>query len=241
MSLSGQTWWIVGASEGLGRALARSMAAEGVRLILSARNAERLETLAADLPGASTLPLDVTDPAAVAKAWAAAGEIDGMLYCAGAYDPMTATDWQAEAAQRMVAVNFTGAMHVLSHVAPAFGARGAGHIVLIGSLAGYRGLPGAIGYGASKAALMNLGESLYADLAPSGVKVQVVSPGFIRTRLTDKNDFDMPQIMTPEAAAARVLKAMRGGRLSTAFPRPFSLLFSLGRLLPAGLFYRIFR
>jgi short-subunit dehydrogenase len=140
----------------------------------------------------------------------------------------------------MCQVNFIGAVRLLGHVVPGFARRGAGHVVLIGSLAGHRGLPGAIGYGASKAALMHLGETLYADLRRSGVRIQIVNPGFIRTRLTAKNDFAMPFIQTPQAAADHVMCAMRGARFSTSFPAPFSWLFTLGRWLPEWVFYRIF-
>lgn len=237
---TGKTWWIIGASEGLGRALAQALDAEGASLTLSARNAERLQSLAAPLKDARALPMDVTDSASVANAVAIVGDIDGILYCAGFYEPMNAAQWDANAALAMCEVNFMGAVHVMGHLAPTFAKRGAGHIALIGSLAGYRGLPDSVGYSASKAGLMNLGESLYADLHRKGVKVQVISPGFIKTRLTKKNDFNMPQIMSPETAAGHVMHAMRGGKLSSAFPRPFAWLFTWGRLLPARLFYRIF-
>ncbi len=236
---AGKRYWIVGASEGLGRELARALDARGARLILSARNRERLTALADELGDSTILPMDVTDPGSVAQAVAAAGQCDGIIYCAGFYQPMQAAEWDANAAMAMCEVNFMGAMRVLGHVAPAFAARGAGHIVLVGSLSGFRGLPGAIGYSASKAGLMSLGESLYADLRHRGVTVQMVSPGFIRTRLSEKNDFTMPQIMSPERAAARIVAALESGRFHTAFPRPFSWLFTLGRFLPAAVFYRI--
>lgn len=133
-----------------------------------------------------------------------------------------------------------GAIRALGHVVPTMAARGTGHIVLIGSLSGHRGLPGAIGYGASKAALMHLGENLQADLRHTDLRVQVINPGFIRTRLTDKNDFDMAQIMEPKDAAAHVLRAMKTRRFETNFPRPFSWLFLIGRLVPRRWFLRLF-
>ena len=235
----GRVWWIVGASEGLGRALAGALAAEGAQLILSARNAGRLRALADTLPGARAVAMDVTDAGSVARAVAEAGSVDGVIYAAGAYRPMAAPEWDRDAAEAIADVNFTGALRLMGHIAPAFAARGAGCIVLIGSLAGFRGLPGAIGYGASKAALMNLGESLHADLRRHGVRVRIISPGFIETRLTAQNDFTMPQIMTPERAARHVIRAIRGRRVHVAFPRPFAWLFSWGRFLPAGIFTRI--
>jgi short-subunit dehydrogenase len=236
---SGKTYWLIGASEGLGRALAGLMAAEGARLVLSARNAERLEDLAATLPHARPLAMDVTDDGSVRAAVADLGEIDGVIYCAGAYEPMTAADWDVDAALQVSEVNFTGALRSLGHVVPAMAARGAGHIVLIGSLAGFRGLPGAIGYGASKAALMHLAENLYMDLSGSGVKVQQINPGFIKTRLTDKNAFDMPYIITPEDAAHRTLKAMKSRRFATSYPWQMAGFFRAGALMPIRWFRRL--
>lgn len=234
-------WWIVGASEGLGRALARELDAAGEALVLSARNAARLDALAAELGNARALALDVTDAASMRRAADAIGEIRGVVYSVGLYDPMSARDWDTEAAVAMAEANFTGALRVLGAVLPGMIARGSGQIVLVGSLAGFRGLPGAIGYGASKAAVMHLAENLRADLAGTGVRVQVVNPGFIDTRLTRKNSFAMPFLMSPEAAAARVARAIRGGGFATSFPTGFSLVFRLGACLPLGVFQSLFR
>lgn len=238
--ISGRRYWLVGASEGLGRALAEALDAEGASLILSARTAERLESLAGELRDARALPLDVTDPESVSNAAQKLEKIDGVIYNAGAYDPVNATDWRPDAVRQMAQVNFLGALNVLGEVLPGMVARGHGHIVLVGSLSGFRGLPGAIGYGASKAGLMHLAENLALDLRGSGITVQRVNPGFIATRLTAKNDFRMPQIMEAEEAAEHVLRAMRSGRFSTSFPAPFSWVFTLGQHLPLSLFQRIF-
>lgn len=234
-----QRWWLIGASEGLGRALATAMAAEGARLILSARGEERLRALAGDLD-ARALPLDVSDPAAVATAAEAAGPVDGLIYLAGAYWPMKAQEWDSARMETMLDVNLNGAVRVLGHVLPGMIARNQGRVVLTGSLAGFRGLPGSLGYGQSKAALMNLGQSLQADLRGTGVRVQLVNPGFIRTRLTDRNDFSMPFLMDPDEAAAHMLRAIRSGRPATSFPTVFSWLFRAGRLLPTPLWNRLF-
>lgn len=241
MKLAGKTYWIVGASEGLGRALAQALDKAGASLILSARNSDRLAELCKTLRDAKPLAMDVTDPLAVVTAVEMAGAVDGVVYCAGQYTQLKARDWDADAVATMCEVNFLGAVRLLGHLVPRFAQDNRGHIVLIGSLAGFRGLPGAIGYGASKAALMHLGENIHADLRGTDVKVQVVNPGFIKTRLTDKNHFRMPFIQTPEHAAMHVLAAMQSRRFSTSFPAPFSWLFIFGRLLPRGLFYRIFR
>lgn len=236
-----RTWWIVGASEGLGAALARSLDAEGARLLLSARSEPMLAALAQGLTNARVLPMDVTRAESVSDAARSAGVVDGLIYCVGLYEPMSARDLAPEIAADMAEANFVGALRVLGHVVPGMVSRGEGRIMLIGSLAGFVGLPRAIGYGASKAALMHLAENMRADLSGTGIVVQRANPGFIRTRLTDKNDFRMPQIMTPEEAARYVIAALRSGRFSTSFPRPFSLLFELGRYLPLPLFQWLLR
>ncbi len=239
--LSGKRYWLVGASEGLGRALALGLSRAGVELVLSARDTDRLEALAADLPGnAQVVACDVSDRASVMQAAQAAGDLDGVVFLAGVYWPFGAKDWNAEQAETMIDVNFIGAARVLGAVIPGFVARKRGHVVITGSLAGFAGLPGSIGYGSSKAGLMHLAESMHADLRGSGVDVQLANPGFIRTRLTDKNDFTMPFLMEPDRAAAEMLTLMRSERFSRSFPWGFSLVFRLGRLLPDALYFRLF-
>lgn len=238
--MRGQRWWLIGASEGLGRALAQAMADQGVELILSGRDDARLQDLADSLPRAQALAMDVTDSASIQAAAGRAGTVDGVVYLAGAYWPMRAQDWDTDRALAMIDVNLSGAVRVTGAVLPAMLARGRGHLVLTGSLAAYRGLPGAIGYGASKAGLMNLAQSLQADLHATGVSVHLVNPGFIRTRLTDLNDFSMPFLMEPDQAARQMLRAIRSGRGTTAFPAVFSWLFRAGRLLPDALWHRLF-
>jgi len=235
---TGRRYWLVGASEGLGRDLAKVMSRAGVHLIVSARNADRLSDLVAELPGpARAVACDVADPASVARAAAEAGEIDGVVYLAGLYWPMRSQDWDAARIEAMCDVNFTGAARVLGQVLPAMVARDRGHVVLTGSLAGFRGLPGAAGYGASKAAIMALAESLHADLRGSGVEVQVVNPGFIRTRLTAQNDFSMPFLMDADEAARRMFEHMGTRRFKTSFPAAFAAFFRLGQFLPDWAWY----
>jgi short-subunit dehydrogenase len=238
---NGKRYWLVGASEGLGRALALKMSRAGAELVLSARSGERLEALAAELPGrARVVPMDIADRESVKAARAEVGEIDGMIFLAGVYWPLSAKAWDAEAVETMFDVNLTGAARVLGEVVPGFVARDRGHIVLTGSLSGFRGLPGAIGYAASKAGLHSLAESLDGDLKDTGVEVQLVNPGFIKTRLTDKNDFKMPFIMEPEAAAGVFFEHMTAGGFVRSFPTLFSLVFRLSAFLPHGLYRRLF-
>ena len=239
--LAGKRYWLVGASEGLGLALAQGMSAAGADLVLSARNADRLAAAVASLPGrAQAMPMDVADAGAVRAAAAQVGAVDGLVWLAGVYWPMRAQDWNADQVEAMCDINFTGCARVLGAVLPGMVARGSGHVVLTGSLSGFRGLPGAIGYGASKAGVMALAESLQADLRGSGVRVQLANPGFIRTRLTGKNTFRMPQIMEPEAAAAHMLRLMASDRFSHSFPTPFQWLFRAANFLPDTLYYRLF-
>ena len=240
-SFNGKTYWLVGASDGLGAALAHAMSAAGADLVLSARSEDKLRALADDLPGpARAVPVDVSDMDSVRTAAEAAGHVDGLVYLAGVYWPMSSTDWDAEKATAMVDINFTGLMRVLGAVVPDMVARDAGHIVITGSLSGFRGLPGAVGYAASKAGTMSLAECMYADLRKTGVDVQLPNPGFIRTRLTDKNDFTMPFIMEPEDAAERMLSHMRTRKFKTSFPRGFSLVFRLSQFMPDWMYYRLF-
>lgn len=248
---TGKRWWIIGASEGLGRALALALAREGAQLVVSARNRDRLAALLDEMARfapdtartAQIVVMDVTDTASVAQAVAQAmqeaGPPDGLIYAAGAYAPMRAQDWNAQTAETVCDVNFMGAMRVLGRLVPDMAARNRGHIALIGSLAGYTGLPGAIGYGASKAALMHLGENLHRDLRDTALRVQVINPGYIRTRLTAQNDFAMPMMMSPEDAADACLRALRRRRFASAFPAPFAWVFRVARHLPRSLVSRL--
>ncbi len=242
MSFSGKRYWIVGASEGLGRALCEKLSSAGADLVLSARSEDRLQDLADSLPGkADVLPLDISDTDTVDAAGRRLGRVDGVVFLAGVYWPMPATEWDAKSALAMADINFTGAFRVLNQVMPDFVERDAGHVVITGSLSGFRGLPRAIGYSASKAGVMALAESMYCDLRQTGVKVQVANPGFIKTRLTDKNSFEMPFIMTPEEAAEYMFQHMQTDRFKISFPRLFSLLFRFSQFWPDWLYYRVFK
>lgn len=238
----GKRYWLIGASEGLGAALAHKLNAAGVEVIVSARSEDRLKALVAELPGkASYVPVDVSDRASVQAAAAQVGQIDGMVYLAGVYWPMKAQAWDTEQAEAMADINFTGAVRAVGAVIPQMVARDAGHIVITGSLSGFRGLPGAIGYAASKAGTMSLAESLYADLRKTGIRVQVANPGFIRTRLTDKNDFTMPFLMEPDQAAQEMFELMNDPTtFKRSFPRVFSWLFRLSQFMPDWMYYRLF-
>lgn len=238
---TGKRYWLIGASDGLGAALAAKLSAVGAEVIVSARSEDKLAALVATLPGkASYQTIDVSDNDSVIAAAKAVGEVDGVVYLAGVYWPFGAKDWDADKANAMADVNFTGLMRVMGQVVPAMVTRDEGHIVITSSLSGFRGLPGSIGYSASKAATLSLAESMYADLRKTGVQVQVVNPGFIKTQLTDKNDFKMPFLMQPEDAAREMFEHMNGDGFKKSFPWLFSLLFRGSQFLPDWLYYRIF-
>lgn len=227
-SLNGKTYWLVGASFGIGAALARELDSRGARLVLTARTHSRLAEVSETLSHPQKIVLcDVTDSASVAQAVDEAGEIDGVIYMAGDYDPMTAADWRSDRALRIAEVNFNGALRIFGAVVPAFAKRDRGHVVVVGSLAGFSGLPGAIGYGSSKAAVMQLAKDMRADLKKTGVRVQLVNPGFVDTRLTRKNGFRMPFIMDDASAARIIANHMTSRRFSRSFPTLFSWVFRL--------------
>ena len=239
MKLNGKKYWIIGASEGLGRELAIQLSNLGVELVVSARNKVRLDELSLRTK-AEVISLDVLDINSVRKAFKAVGKIDGIVYAAGDYTPLNSTSWNIDEVDKMIAINFTGAARVLGLVVPKFIAQNYGHVVMIGSLSGFRGLPNAIGYGASKAGMMHLAENIKADLYKSNIKVQLINPGFIKTRLTEKNNFKMPFIMSAEDAAKHVIRAMRRNRFQTNFPVMFSLIFRMTNFLPAFLYFWLF-
>jgi len=237
----GKRYWLVGASEGLGREVAMAVSRAGAEVIVSARSEDRLAALVADLPGkASYVAVDVQDREAVEAAAAEIGQIDGMIFLAGVYWPMSAGEWDNAKAEQMADINYLGASRCVGAVIGPMIERDAGHIVLTGSLSGFRGLPGAIGYSASKAGLMALAESMQADLRKTGVKVQLINPGFIKTRLTEKNDFAMPFIMEPEVAAREFMDHMNTDAFKKSFPLVFSWVFRLSQFLPDWAYYRIF-
>ena len=237
----GKRYWLVGASEGLGREVAFCLSRAGAEVIVSARSEERLKELVADLPGkASYMSVDVTDRAAVETAAGQIGDIDGVVYLAGVYWPMKAQEWDNEKADMMGEVNFLGASRVVGSVIKDMVTKNAGHIVLVGSLSGFRGLPGAIGYCSSKAGMMALAESMQADLRTSPINVQLINPGFIKTRLTEKNDFNMPFIMSPEDAAKEVFEHMNTEHFKKSFPMVFSWVFRLSQFMPDWMYYRLF-
>lgn len=231
----GRRVWLIGASSGIGEATARALHAQGAQVVVSARNAAALDAWAAQHPGATALALDVTDAAAVAEAartLLADGGIDLVMYCAGHYTEMRADSFDLPEVQRHWRVNFEGVLYVLDALLPVLRRQGRGHISVVSSVAGFRGLPKSLAYGPTKAALINLAETLYLDLRHEGVGVSVVNPGFVETPLTAHNDFPMPGLITPDQAAQAILHGWAAGRFEIDFPKRFTFWMRLLRLLP---------
>jgi NAD(P)-dependent dehydrogenase (short-subunit alcohol dehydrogenase family) len=237
---AGKRVWVIGASSGIGAAAARQLLMLGAHVALSARNAEAIERAASVERHALAAPLDVTDHASVLRArdriLAAWGGIDLVLVVAGGYNEMRADSFDLAAANAMIDLNLRGVFNCLDAVLPLLLEQGAGGIGIVASVAGYGGLPKALVYGPTKAALINLAESLYLDLRPRGIAVYQINPGFVDTPLTAHNDFPMPALMSAAAAAAEMVKGIERGRFHIHFPKRFTNSMRLARLLP----YRVY-
>ena len=233
----GKNVWLVGASSGIGQATAHALHAAGAKVFVSARNADALAGFVQSHPGAVALALDVTDPPALkaaAQTVLAAGKLALVMYCAGYYKELRATGFDLSEMLRHDEVNYRGALYLLDAVLPALLAQQSGHISLISSVAGYTGLPKSLAYGPTKAALINLAETLYLDLKDSRIGVSLVCPGFVETPLTAQNQFSMPALITPEQAAREILQGWRKGEFEIHFPKRFTRWMKALRLLPYG-------
>lgn len=236
---TGQRVWLVGASSGIGLATASALHAQGAQVLVSARNAQALTAFVDAHPGSHALALDVTQRDAVQQAGAqllANGPLNLVFYCAGTYQDLRATEFDLDVTRRHLDVNYTGALHVLDAVLPALLAQaqhGApAHLSVISSVAGFGGLPKSLAYGPTKAALINLAETLYLDLHDLGVGVSLVNPGFVATPLTAGNDFAMPALMSPEDAAQAILRGWARGDFEIHFPKRFTRMMKMLNLLP---------
>lgn len=240
----GKTVWLVGASSGIGQATAHALHARGARVVVSARNAQSLDDFVRDHTGALALPLDASDAAAVkiaAQTVLALGPLDLLMYCAGYYRELRATGFDLAEMLKHQQVNYTGALYLLDAVLPALLKRGSGHISLVGSVAGYRGLPKSLAYGPTKAALINLAETLHVDLKPCGVGVSIVNPGFVETPLTAQNQFSMPALISPAQAATEILAGWARGEFEIHFPKRFTRWMKTLRVLPYALYFPAIR
>ena len=241
----GKRVWIIGASSGIGAACATLLLERGASVALSARHRASLELLCAGQPLAQALPLDITVPeqlrAACGQLQQQWSHIDLILVVAGGYQAMRADDFDLAAAQGLLALNVGGVFNCLEQALPWLLRQGSGGIGLVASVAGYGGLPKALAYGASKAALINLTESLYLDLHPRGIDVYQINPGFVATPLTAGNDFKMPALMTAADAAAAMLDGIERGQFHIHFPKRFTNTMRLARLLPYRAYFWLIR
>jgi short-subunit dehydrogenase len=235
-SYAGQRVWVIGASYGIGAAIARDLLARGAKVALSARKRELLAQVAGDSPAALIAPLDVTDHAsvlaarnAIVQAW---GGVDLALVVAGTHIEMRGDEFDLAKARQLLDVNLYGVLNCVDVIVPTLLAQQSGGIAVVASVAGYIGLPKALVYGASKAALINFTESLYNDLRPKGLGVYLVNPGFVDTPLTQKNDFEMPALMKAEDAARVTLDEIAAGRFEIHYPKRFTRMLKLLRVLP---------
>lgn len=245
----GKRVWLLGASSGIGAALARALLSEGARVAVSARSAAKLEALVRDRPAGLVLPCDVADPGSIAAAWQSLLHhwqgVDLAIYIAGDYVPMRAWAFDMAAAQRMIDVNLVGAVNFAACVVPQLLAQDnapvKGEIAFVASVAGYRGLPKSLIYGPTKAALINFAEALAIDLQPRGVGVRLINPGFVATPLTAGNDFAMPALQSSEEAAASIIAGYRSSAFEIHFPKRFTYVMKLLALLPARLYFPLVR
>lgn len=223
-------YWVIGASSGIGAALAQELVRRGGEVAISARKAEDLQEVAGD--AMQVVPLDATDRAAVKVAAEQLDDVDVVIWCAGYWKQFDAAAWDADIFERHIEVNLLGLNNVLAAVIPQMVAKRRGHLVGIASVAGYRGLPGAEAYGATKAAQINLLEGLRAALSKHHVRVTTVCPGFVRTPMTDTNEFPMPFLIDADEAATAIADGLEKNRAEIVFPLPMAVTMKLARLVP---------
>ena len=246
-NVKGKYIWILGASSGIGAALAKELADRGAILALSARREEKLEELAKTLAGENHIiaPLDVSDPASIKAAQdhilAQAPHIDSAIFMAAIYSPHDGEKKTLSFIHDILDVNLGGAFNLVDCLQEQFEKQGYGQLVLCASVAGYRGLPGGQPYCATKAALINLGESLRIELEPKNIDVKIICPGFVKTPLTHKNDFSMPMIIEADEAARAIAKGLISRSFEIHFPKKFTLIMKVLRILPNVVYVGIAR
>ena len=239
--------WVIGASSGIGEACAKALLSQGAKVALSSRRVERLNQIALSVAVDQTLviPVDVTDDGqlqdgykTILGAW---GGIDLLLFVSGMYVPLRADNFDIKIAEKTIDANLLGPMRATALVLPEMLKSHSGHIAIVGSVAGYSGLPKALAYGPSKAAIINFCENLYYDLLPTGVSVHMISPGFVATEATAQNDFEMPALITADVAAQEILTGIQKGEFDIHFPKQFSRFLKFLRILPYPIYFWIVR
>ena len=236
--------WVVGASSGIGRATAEALLQAGAKVAVSSRQEAPLQALAQQYPHAWVVPADVTSLESLqdaAQQVQANQGLDWVIYCAGHYQPLRADHYDLGQMMRHQDVNYLGALRMLEVVLPSLLSQHQGHVSLVASVAGYRGLPQSLAYGPTKAALIHLAEALYLDLQSSGIGVSVVNPGFVETPLTAQNDFHMPALIQPQEAARQMLAGWAVGDFEIHYPRRFTRVLKFLSCLPYRLYFQAVR
>jgi short-subunit dehydrogenase len=243
---NGKTFWIIGCSTGIGYALAEHLSMQGAHLILSARSKDKLDALNERLGGRHLVAaFDIGDARATQEAFTAiqgqCEKIHSALFLAASYSPHNGQRKAINEIYDMLRINLGGAFNMIDVIEPYFEKQGFGQIVLCGSVAGYRGLPFGQPYCATKAAIINLAESLKTELRPKNIDVKVINPGFVKTPLTDKNSFPMPMIITADKAAEAIAKGINRKAFEIHFPKRFTYLIKLLRIMPNWLYLTLAR
>ncbi|WP_010323285.1 SDR family NAD(P)-dependent oxidoreductase [Marinobacterium stanieri] len=241
--------WITGAGTGIGRSTALLLSSFGCDVVISGRRQKPLDEVAEQARARGydgriwPLAMDVTEPGAYQRAldeiqqeWTLP---DLVILNAGNHIPMSLDELNLDNCRALMEINYFAVMAGLETILPRMRERGSGQIACTASLAGYRGLPTAAAYGGSKAALINACEALQVELAGSGVRLQVINPGFVKTPLTDRNPFAMPQLIEPDEAAHALIKGLKSSRFEIRFPRLFAAFMSLLAYLPDRLYFRL--
>tara|TARA_A100001035_G_C27639023_1_gene433660 strand:+ start:42 stop:800 length:759 start_codon:yes stop_codon:yes gene_type:complete len=242
--MSNKVIWITGASTGIGKALAIKFSKNGWRVAISARRLELLEEISKKNENIFSFPLDVTNKDECSKVFSEIknkfGQIDLCIFSTGTWDPKKEKEIDVEQIENVMKVNFFGTVNSIKSVEKYFKELGKGHISIVSSIAGYRGLPNSTGYGPSKSALNNLTESLYFDFKRYGVRVSLISPGFIKTPMTDKNDFKMPFLKTTEYAAEKIYDGLvNTNAFEIHFPKQLTIIIKILKILPNWLYLRL--
>ena len=238
--------WITGASSGIGKSLALKFAKEGWQVAASARREDLLNQLSKSNKNITSFPLDVTDrekcKEVFEKIISTYQDIDICFFSTGTWDPKKEKDIDIDQMKNVMEVNFFGTLNCIKVVEKYLKEKKNGHISIVSSIAGYRGLPNSTGYGASKAALNNLAESLYFDFGRHNVRVSLISPGFIKTPMTDKNEFKMPFLKTPDFAANKIYNGLvNGSSFEIDFPKELTLILKILKILPDKIYFRLIK
>ena len=241
-----KTIWITGASSGIGKSLALKFANEGWQVAASARREDLLNQLSESNQNISPFPLDVTSRENCEEIFEKIKNkfesIDTCFFSTGTWDPKKEKEIDIDQMKKVMEVNFFGTLNCIKAVEMYFKEKKNGNISIVSSIAGYRGLPNSTGYGASKAALNNLVESLYFDFGRYNVRVSLISPGFIKTPMTDKNQFKMPFLKTPEFAAEKIYNGLiNGSSFEIDFPKELTLILKFLKILPDSVYFKLIR